>query len=334
METVKYPECQAARFIGEPFEDYFVRLFENKGDYGLTCEDIKDLLNREQNVNYTESAWRKEYAAFRRGQIYERKKRESGVHQRILCISDTHVPFQLPVETFEKYAGLCDLLVLNGDIGDCQAISKFPKTYRFSPMQELIATRQYLIDLISFIRPKKVLVTYGNHDIRFQQYIAKNLDTDLIELMPKTSLEYIIEDGFTWYDKRNGTKTRYEPLKEQFEDIEIDYVDNWFCKVGSVIFCHPMAFASTPMKTSVNATNWFRNEGYDFKTLVMAHTHRVGFYEVGDTALYEQGCACRTEEMKYADGRLVNSQKKGYLYLCLDRDGNEIRELTHLEKLD
>ena len=47
----------------EQFDDYFVRLFENKASYGLSCQDIADILNAEVGVIYTESKWRKEYAA-------------------------------------------------------------------------------------------------------------------------------------------------------------------------------------------------------------------------------------------------------------------------------
>ena len=104
---------------------------------------------------------------------YDEYLKTNGVATRILSISDTHVPFQLPIETFSEYRNRVDILQLNGDITDCQAISKFPKTYRVSPMEELIEGRQYLINLIEYINPKKVVITYGNHDLRFQTYFSK-----------------------------------------------------------------------------------------------------------------------------------------------------------------
>ena len=158
----------------EPYDDYFVRLFENKKEYGLTCVDIADLLNEVNGENKGESAYRKEYAAFNRGRIYESCRGEAQIATRILSISDLHCPFQLPVDTFIDYIDRVDVLQLNGDISDCQAISRFSKTYRVSPMEELIVTRQYIIDLINFLHPKKVVVNYGNHDIRFQNYLSKN----------------------------------------------------------------------------------------------------------------------------------------------------------------
>ena len=111
----------------ETYDDYFVRLFENKKEYGLTCVDIAELLNDVSGNNYTESAYRKEYAAFNRGRIYALNRNDAKIATRILSISDLHCPFELSIVTFKDYVGRVDVLQLNGDIGDCQAISRFPK---------------------------------------------------------------------------------------------------------------------------------------------------------------------------------------------------------------
>jgi hypothetical protein len=108
---------------------------------------------------------------------YDAYLKNNGVATRILSISDAHVPFNLPVETFKDYVGQVDVLQLNGDILDMQSISKFPKSYRVSVMEELIMGRQYIIDLIEYIKPKKVVANYGNHELRFQSYLSKNLDS-------------------------------------------------------------------------------------------------------------------------------------------------------------
>ena len=71
-----------------------------------------------------------------------------GVATRILSISDSHVPFAKPLETFRDYIGRVDILQLNGDILDCMQLSRFNKTYRTSPIDEIIEGRQYIIDLI------------------------------------------------------------------------------------------------------------------------------------------------------------------------------------------
>lgn len=256
-----------------------------------------------------------------------------GVATRILSISDFHVPFQLDYKLLKDYKNV-DILQLNGDLSDNQAISRFPKAYRISPMEEIIETRKYLIDLIEYINPKKVVVTYGNHDIRFQSYLAKNLDSDLLELMPKTSLELIFADGFRHFDKKEHTKVEYKPLKEIFENIEIEYVDNWYCQIGDAIFCHPIAYSSGILKTAEKAMLWFRNEGFNFTKLIMAHTHHIGQYTLGNATIYEQGAFCDTKKNNYSDGKLFNSQKEGFIYLCQDANGNTIDSKTKLVVLN
>ena len=253
-----------------------------------------------------------------------------GAFTTILSVSDLHVPFQLPLSLLSDYAGKIDILQINGDVGDMQAISKFPKAYRVSPMEEIIEARQYLIDMISYLNPKKVVVTYGNHDERYQQYLAKNLDTDLIEMQPENSLELIFEDGFRHYDKRKGVKTWYEPIENLFDNIEINYTHSWYCQIGDAVFCHPTAYSSGILKTAEKAMLWFRNEGFDFRKLVLAHTHRSGQYTIGNTTIYEQGCFCDVKKNNYADGKLVNSQKEGFLIICQDKEGNTIDDKTKL----
>ena len=128
----------AKKQSGESYVDYFVRLFDNKKIYGLTCDQIAELLNTESGQTLGESAYRKEFAAFNRGRNYEREIAERGVATRVLSISDLHFPFAKPIETFSKYVGRVDILQLNGDIFDCQSISKFSKSYRIPCIEELV----------------------------------------------------------------------------------------------------------------------------------------------------------------------------------------------------
>ena len=257
-----------------------------------------------------------------------------GVTTTILSISDLHVPFAKPLETFKDYIGRVDILQLNGDILDCMQLSRFNKTYRTSPIDEIIEGRQYIIDLIEMIKPKKVLVNHGNHELRMGQYLAKNLDNELQELMPETAFDYIFLDGFTHYDRKTKAKVKYAPLCEVFDDIEIEYTGTWYSQYKDVLFCHPKAFASSPLKTAEKALYWFRNEGFDFKALIMSHTHRVGSYKIGNSMIYEQGCCCETNKMRYNDGQLVNSQKEGFMFICLDKNGHLIEDKTKIITLN
>lgn len=257
-----------------------------------------------------------------------------GAANRILALSDFHVPFHLPIETFEAYAGRIDTLVLNGDIVDMQAISKFPKTYRVSPIEELIQARDYIIRLIMMLKPDEVVFIDGNHEKRFEAYLARNLDSSVAELMPSSALELIVMDGFTHYNRQSGVKMYYEPLVELFlGEVNIEYPSNWFHKIGSVIFCHPLSYSNGMLKTSEKAADYFLRVDRDFKTIVMAHTHKLGMYVQGGLNLIEQGCCCETSKLHYGDGKLFLPQQQGFCYLELDTNGDLMPDRTKLEHL-
>lgn len=261
----------------------------------------------------------------------------NGVATTILSISDLHVPFQLNYEVLEKYRNNMDILQINGDVVDCQALSKFSKQYRISPMEEMIQGRQYLIDLIKYINPKKVVCNYGNHDIRFANYFAKNIDTDILQLQPNTSLELIFEDGFRNYDKLNRTKTWYEPVTSIFEDtgIEVKFVDNWKVKIGKTWFVHPLAYRSNILATADKAKDYLQDTDKEsFDCVVMAHTHSVGDSEKGYIRLIEQGAFCNVDKMRYSDGRLQKPQKKGFAIIAQDKHGSLIKDKTKVVVLD
>lgn len=278
---------------------------------------------------FNESEVRKRmYGMKRLIEIIENEKM-SGVATTILSISDLHVPFQLDFKLLKEYRNRVDILQINGDVVDCQALSKFSKQYRISPMEEMISGRQYLIDIIEYINPKKVVCNYGNHDKRFAGYFAKNLDSDILELLPDTSLELIFLDGFHHYDKRSKSKVWYEPLCNVFEDIEIQYVDDWKSRIGKTIFVHPLAYRQGMLATADKAKDYLQDtEKEPFDCVVMAHTHKVGDSTKGYIRLLEQGAFADVSKMDYADGRLLAPQKSGYAIICQDKDGNLIKDKT------
>lgn len=286
-------------------------------------------MNEAFDFEYGESKFRKEWTVWNAGRLYERNIKEVGINTRILALSDLHVPYQLPISTFADYCGKIDVLVLNGDLVDMQGISKFSKAYRESPMDEIIKCRQYLIELIEMLMPKEIYITVGNHDVRFQNYLSKNLDSDLIELMPMTPLDLIVEDGVRRYDKRTKAKVWYDPLKTVFPDIKIHFDGDWKAKVGTIWFAHPAAFSSGNLKTAERALDYFLKNDFEKITgVVLGHTHRTGDMRKGNAVIYEQGACCQTEMMTYTDGRLGDSQQKGFVYIALDKNGDLMYEAS------
>lgn len=303
-------------------------LAKKRNEIDLDWQDIVDVLG----LDITKDQLRKQAVGYFEYDEYIHGY--NGVANRILAISDLHIPFQLPKETFSQYVGVTDILVINGDILDCQALSKFPKMYRISPMEEIITARQYLIDLIGYISPKKVILTYGNHDIRMGSYFAKNLDSDILELQPNNAIELIVEDGFRHYDKMNKTKTYYPPLQEVI-DIPIVYANDWKVKVGKTWFVHPLAYRSGILSTVAKAKSYLQDTDTEmFDAVIMAHTHKVGETKIGNVSLYEQGACCYVDKMSYTDGRMQQPQKEGFMFICQDEDGNLIKDKTKLIELN
>ena len=259
----------------------------------------------------------------------------ANVVNRILSISDLHVPFHLPLETFGDYVGKVDTLVLNGDLEDCQSCSKFSKKYRVDVNQEMVLTRTFIIDLVHMIRPKTVIIVMGNHEYRMGRYLSDNLNEDIMTLMPDTPMDLIINDGFKVRNRLNKTETWYSPLTEVFadEDVEISYTGEWFRKIGKTIFAHPLAYSSGMLKTTEKAVNFFLREDREFDTIVLGHTHKLGSYIQGKIRMYEQGCCCNLQKLDYNNGQLILPGQNGFIYVCQDKDGNLIPEETRLVEI-
>lgn len=258
-----------------------------------------------------------------------------GVKSTVLCLSDLHVPFELPLSVFADYANKIDVLVLNGDLLDCTSLSSFPKIGRSNVVDEIIKLREYLISLIELINPNCITATKGNHEMRLDAYLAKAFNGgEVQELMPHSLLDYIFETGFYHYDKNLGTKTFYSPLPDIYPDKDFTYENSWYTQVGDILFVHPKSFSSGILKTSEKAVQYFRNEGFIFNNLVMAHTHRSGMYKLGKTVMIEQGCCCDISRMNYHDALMINSQKEGYVVFYLDEDNKAIQSKTEIINLN
>ena len=262
--------------------------------------------------------------------IEEDEERVNEDETRILCISDMHIPFNRDIEEFFKYKGKVDTLVLNGDIIDNYSMSNFTKMYRLSLVEELIQARELLIELIEEIKPKKVTVVTGNHEIRLGKKIADKIGSDLLDLMPRDALAFLFDTGFNYYDRIKKCKTVYTPIDEEV-DCEVNYVGNFWTKEGKTIFVHPQAFRGTTLGTVGKAYDYFTAIGEDFQSIIMAHTHKLGMYVMNDKYLYEQGTCANLNHMDYQDLKLPkSSQVNGYMYIVQDKDGNLIYDKTKL----
>ena len=115
---------------------------------------------------------------------------------------------------FSGYADSVDVLILNGDIMDCQSISKFNKKYRVYFVEEMIAARQYIIDLAEIIKPGRIVVTMGNYENRMIRYLSEKVNDDILQLMPDSPMDLIVNYGFRNNDRKTKSEVFYVPLRE------------------------------------------------------------------------------------------------------------------------
>jgi hypothetical protein len=115
------------------------KIVENKLIYKTdprSFEELSEILFGEGNC-FNESEVRKRMYGMKR--IIEIIDADaSNVATTILSLSDFHIPYQLPISKLEEFYGDVDILQINGDILDCQSISKFSKQFRVSPIEEMI----------------------------------------------------------------------------------------------------------------------------------------------------------------------------------------------------
>lgn len=298
-------------------------------------EELSEYLFGEGNC-FNESEVRKRMYGMKRLIEIIEQENDDGVANRILSISDAHVPFNLPIQIFSDYIGKVDTLIFNGDTEDCQNCSTFPKKYRVGFDSEMVATRQYIIDVINLIHPSKVIVIMGNHEYRLGRHLSDKLSDDIMSIMPDTPLDLIVNNGFWVTDRLNKTKTWYSPLSEIYEgtDVKIEYNGNWYEIVGKTIFAHPLSYSSGMLKTTEKAVNFFLRENREFNSIVLGHTHKLGTFVQGGIKMYEQGCTCDLNKLDYNNGKLVIPGQNGFAYICQDKDGNIIDSKTKIINIE
>ena len=65
--------------------------------------------------------------------------------------------------------------------------------------------------------------------------LSDKLNDDLLNLMPDSSLDLIINDGFKNADRRNKTEIWYSPIKDIFDGITVEYSGDWKCKIDKTL---------------------------------------------------------------------------------------------------
>ena len=220
---------------------------------------------------------------------------------RVLVMPDTHAPFHDPqaVDCFLEaaYHLQPDELVIDGDLTDFYAVSSHDKSpSRRETMKEEVDGSNELLDIIGGMGFGHVEFIEGNHENRYDRYIAKHAP-ELYGLAPTVAQMLKIEQrgwGFT-------------PYREEYS-------------VGKIDFTHDVGpCGSTAMQRSIGTYG---------HNLVIGHTHRLGVaYQGtkrgGTMVCMNVGWLGSFDAIDYRQKSLaVNDWQHGFGYVDFDKDGN------------
>jgi predicted phosphodiesterase len=266
---------------GEP--DFSFPLSKDKNLYRFEKGDKK----RDDLKNYIEGKYR-------------------GQAVKILYLADLHIPFTMYEEVVEicKQHADADIVVINGDLLDLFAVSKFAKDKEVALRRELQEGREFLEFLSK--RYKDVVVTEGNHERRLKSFIKAVIPVDMQFLFPDDCLQMI----------QSGEVLEKEPLKN------VHIVGSWWIKLFDTIFAHPDNYSNATLKTVQNTSEFFSIiKGISHKACIIGHTHRAGKIVSGEVLLMETGCLCH--DMDYHNGSNFTRTRwtRAYAVIQIDSDG-------------
>ena len=241
-----------------------------------------------------------------------------GQKVKILYLADLHIPFARYQQVLEVINNNLDsdIVVINGDMLDLFAVSKFAKDKEIALRRELEEGREFLEYLSK--RFKDIIITEGNHERRLKSYIKSIIPIDMQFLFPDDVLEIV----------QTGSSLNKEPLKN------VHVVGSWWIKIFETIIAHPDNYTNANLKTAQNTSEFFSIiKGIPHKACIIGHTHRAGKIVSGDVLIMETGCLCF--EMDYHSGSKFTRTKwtNAYAIIMINEDGTPDFNKTDVEFL-
>lgn len=296
----------------ESLMDYEERLYRNQSLYGLSWEDITNLLELEQHHDTTRKA---SYGYIKRAD----QELEHGFDKSVMVINDLHLPFEREdvLEIINKHKSEITTLVIAGDLMDCQSISFFPKIKTLTLEEELIYTYEFIKKVRRILdNNQKIIIINGNHEERWYRDICNMHEKDMQKFINPNLIDMIVE-GFTIY--KEGKKKKYEGIND------IIYIPHWFVNIDNkLIACHPKNFSIVKGKMLESAAQHFINRGEEFDVLILGHTHKQSSGLVDrhqSKFVVENGCLCMPQN--YVDSGKLNFTPQAYCYTIVKYNNSE-----------
>lgn len=229
-----------------------------------------------------------------------------GKAKKILSLSDLHAPFIdfNAVEVAFKEHADADILVLNGDVFDGQAMSDFDKLNDFDievEFEQVFALLDVATEMF-----ETIVWCGGNHDLsRFIRMVSRKFG-----------------QGMKKYVLKRLNPITY--IAEKYDNVIV--VPHYWVQIGKSIFVHPDGYSSALMSTAMSQEKILRSNiemlpHPEFQLLVQGHTHDLGEYFINGTKIIEQGHLGYTPDYRW-DKPTVRKWQQGYAVVHLNQDGS------------
>jgi predicted phosphodiesterase len=162
----------------------------------------------------------------------------------------------------------------------------------------------------------KIILTKGNHEERLQSYFQANVDP-IVSFMTDPDILQRLADGYD-FDEFGNFRKEHNLSNVHYSSGPL----SWFTQVGKCIFAHPSGSSSIPMRTAIKTAEYFNARGYDFDSVVIGHTHKMGSMIWNNKLIIEQGCACVPMEYEGTSKMAYRPQAFGYAVMYMDKEGN------------
>jgi predicted phosphodiesterase len=197
--------------------------------------------------------------------------------QRIVAAGDFHVPFhsrEALRELVTHESKHADLLVISGDLADCWATSRWPKSKRETdPRSEYLETQAVLTILAGAF--KQIVIVGGNHDSRPRKYLADRLPVEVMDYLALTAPGALNPLALMSAEMSNVSIA--PPIEAGNATFDFLY------QVGDCVFSHAEAYSKIPNRAvSGPVLQWLMSFAIPqgivqpFNCVVQAHTHQAG----------------------------------------------------------
>lgn len=221
---------------------------------------------------------------------------------RVLILSDVHIPYHdIPSLTAAVEYGKkqnANAVILNGDIMDCYALSRYekdPRKRRFK--DELEATRQFLQWLKQELPNAKIYYKIGNHEERYEAYLRIKAP-ELLDLQ----------------DFRLDVLLRFGEM-----GIEL-ITDKRIMKLGKLNILHGHEFGRSVFSPVNPARGYYMRS----KTNILAgHNHQTSSHSESDlngksVTAWSTGCLSELHPQYMP----INRWNHGFAYVTVDSEGD------------